>query len=234
MINDVLILGNGLLGSEIQEITGWDYISRKKDGIEFNDPNSYAEFLGGYSIVLNCIAYTNTYSEERLLHWKTNYESVMNLVEIVNKNRQKLIHISTDYIYCYSKEFATEKDVPVHAENWYSYTKLLGDAHVQATCKNYLIIRTSFKPKPFPYSKGVTTQTGNFDYVDIISELIVKLIEKGASGIYNVGTSLKSMYDLATETKPDIKPSDEKIHETMPEDISMNIDKLTKFLEEHD
>ena len=30
----VLILGDGLLGSEIVKQTEWDYMSRKKDGIE--------------------------------------------------------------------------------------------------------------------------------------------------------------------------------------------------------
>ena len=31
----VLIIGDGLLGSEIIKQTGWDYISRKKDQIDF-------------------------------------------------------------------------------------------------------------------------------------------------------------------------------------------------------
>lgn len=233
-MNDVLILGNGLLGSEIKEVTGWDSISRKKDNIDFNDPSSYIGFLDGYSIILNCIAYTHTYSEEKMLHWKTNYVSVMNLVEMINNFQQKLIHISTDYIYSGSKEFASEEDVPVHARNLYSYTKLLGDAYIQAKCNDYLIIRTSFKPRPFPYEKAITTQIGNFDYVDVIAESIVKLIEKDAYGIFNVGTSMKSIYDLAIQTKPDIKPSDERIHESMPEDVTMNTQKMSNFLEEND
>ena len=32
-----LILGYGLLGSELYKQTGWDYISRKKDGIDFTN-----------------------------------------------------------------------------------------------------------------------------------------------------------------------------------------------------
>ena len=35
----VLILGDGLLGSEIGKQTEWDYISRKKDGIDVLDFN---------------------------------------------------------------------------------------------------------------------------------------------------------------------------------------------------
>ena len=37
----ILILGNGLLGSEIQKQTGWDLISRKKDGFDITKPNLY-------------------------------------------------------------------------------------------------------------------------------------------------------------------------------------------------
>ena len=36
-----LILGDGLLGTELVKQTGWDYISRKKDGIDFKDIKTY-------------------------------------------------------------------------------------------------------------------------------------------------------------------------------------------------
>jgi hypothetical protein len=32
---NILILGDGLLGSELIKQTGWDYISRKKNGFDF-------------------------------------------------------------------------------------------------------------------------------------------------------------------------------------------------------
>ena len=35
-----LILGDGLLGSEIQKITSWDYVSRKKDGVDLDNPST--------------------------------------------------------------------------------------------------------------------------------------------------------------------------------------------------
>ena len=36
----VLVLGDGLLGSEIVRQTNWDCISRKKDGFDINDISS--------------------------------------------------------------------------------------------------------------------------------------------------------------------------------------------------
>jgi len=147
-----LILGDGLLGSEIRKQTGWDYISRKKDRIDFTIPGSYSRFIEEYDVVINCIAYTNTIHNEREPHWSVNYTGVIDLVDLCYEFKTKLVQISTDYIYANSKPEASEKDIPVHLENWYTYTKLLADGYVQTMRdKNYLLLRTSFKPNPFPW-----------------------------------------------------------------------------------
>ena len=72
---------------------------------------------------------------------------------------------------------------------------------MQARAGCFLLIRTSFKPNPFPYPEAITTQTGNFDYIDVISTIIIKLINSGAVGVYNVGTDKKTMYELAQKTR---------------------------------
>lgn len=227
-----IVLGYGLLGKEIVKQTNWDYISRGKNGIDFKDINSYSLYIYPNDIVINCIANTDTYSEEREDHWNVNYLGVIDLVKHCNLFGNKLVHISTDYIYAYSVEDAKETDVPVHARNWYSYTKLLADAHIQAMCKNYLIIRTSFKPTPFPYTHALTTQVGNFDYVDKISSMIIDLIEKGAEGVYNVGTERKTHYDLAKKRLPMIEKLDKIISPSMPVNVTMNTEKLERFINE--
>lgn len=226
----MIIIGDGLLGSNIKKITNWDLISRKKDNIDFTDLNTYIHLIESHNQIFNCVGFTDTYSEDKETHWKVNYESVANLVDYCNSTNKKIIHISTDYIYSNSKLNASENDVPVHCANWYGYTKLLSDGYIQLKSKNYLLIRCSFKPNPFPY-ENVVIQQGNFDYVDVISKLIIELINKNANGIYNVGTEVKTMYDLANRTKK-VKILDKKIHETMPTDISMDCLKLNKFLNE--
>ena len=140
----VLVLGDGLLGSELVKQTDWDYISRKKDGIDFTAIETYKHMLDNYDEVINCIAYTNTYDDDRNLYWKVNYEGVANLVDLCNIFEKKMIHISTDYLYTYSKVGATENDVPVHCSNWYGYTKLLADGYVQLKSSNFLLSIFSF------------------------------------------------------------------------------------------
>ena len=91
-------------------------------------------------------------------------------------------------------------------------------------------MRCTHKPEPFPYEKAFINQFGNFDYVSVISNLIIKLIEKDAIGIYNVGTDRKSMYDLAKRTKKDIKPTYNLIDESTPENVTMDISKLKRII----
>jgi len=229
-MSKILILGDGLLGLEIQKQTGWDYISRKKDNFDFTALYTYVDYLKKYDEILNCIGYTDTYSDNKQKHWDINYKGVADLADYCSEYRKKIIHISTDYIYSNSSPNASEKDPPANCPNWYTYTKLLADGHVQLRLLNYLIIRTSFKPRPFPYSEAIL-QFGNFDYVDIVASLIIKLINKNAIGVYNVGTKVKSMGQLAQETNKDIQITNKKIHRSMPLDITMNIDKMKEAFE---
>jgi dTDP-4-dehydrorhamnose reductase len=225
---NVLILGDGILGSEIHKQTGWSYVSRKKDKFSIDEFRSFIP--ESYNIILNCIANTDTYSNDKNSHWDTNYRFVYNLANFCNEKKIKLVHISTDYIYSNSKNLSKETDVPVHCENWYSYTKLLSDGLIQLIANNFLIIRCSHKPNPFPYEFSWIDQIGNFDYVNVISELIVKLIKKDANGVFNVGTDLKNIHDLSLRTK-----QTKKIFSPphVPKNISIDITKMENFLSEN-
>lgn len=222
---NVLVLGDGLLGKEIIRQTGWNYVSRKKDS--FDIKNFESLLSPSYDIIVNCIANTDTYSKYRDVHWQTNCVFVDKLIDYCNDKNIKLVHISTDYIYTNTNELASEFDVPIHSNNWYGYTKLLSDGLVQLRSRNHLIIRCSHKPKPFPFDGAWTDQVGNFDYVDVISDLIIKLIKKGSNGVFNVGTERKTIYDLANQTKK-VKPIQSPDY--VPKNISMNLKKLKEEL----
>ena len=228
MDNKILILGDGCLGSELHKQTGWDYISRKKSpGCEANVFNQWSSLLTHYHTIINCIAYTTTFSTEKTQHWDINYKFVSELVDYCNKTNKKLVHISTDYVYTNSKEFASENDVPIHGDNWYSYTKLLADAYIELRSNNYLICRGTHKPKPFPYKKAWINQIGNFDYVDVMAYLIILLINKNIEGIVNIGTESKSMFRLALQTsRPEacFKPAE------TPDNTTMDLLKLNNIL----
>ena len=221
----VLVLGDGLLGTEIIKQTGWDCISRKKDG--FDITISSFNCLLEYDTIINCIAYTDTYSDDKEKHWDVNYKSVILLANYCSFHNIKLVHISSDYVYTNSVENASENDVPVHGRNWYSYTKLLGDSYIQLNKEN-LVLRGTHKQFPFKHPQAWINQIGNFDYVSIIAKIIIDLVKSKSTGLFNIGTELKTMYDLAKRTNPNVGPiinTDNKI----PKNVSMNINKLNNF-----
>jgi dTDP-4-dehydrorhamnose reductase len=232
-----LVLGDGLLGKEIVKQTGWDFISRKKDGFDINkdfDLDDYiidnydsTIFWRKYDTIINCIANTNTYSTDKDSHWNANYVFVDKLIKYCNNLGIKLVHISTDYVYTNSNNNASENDVPVHCNNWYGYTKLLGDALVQLQSNDYLVCRCTHKPTPFPYDSAWIDQVGNFDYVDKISSLIIDCVNNNLSGVYNVGTETKTIYELAKETK-NVNKIFSPIN--VPKNTSMNLSKMNLSL----
>jgi dTDP-4-dehydrorhamnose reductase len=225
-----LILGYGRLGKELVAQTQWHYIARSIDGFDFCNIKSYSYLLDDYQTIINCIADTNTYSNDRQNHLNVNFKAVCDLVDYCNITNKKLCQISTDYVYANSVENASEEDIPVHARTWYTYSKLLADGYIQARSKDYLIIVCSFKQNPWPYLKA-PARTGNFDYTEKIAQLIIKLINKGASGIFNVGTKPKRLYDLAKESNPDVV-LDTNTDPNMPQNVIMNLSKMKEFLNE--
>jgi hypothetical protein len=225
MKNNVLVLGDGLLGRELINQTNWDYVSRSKDGFDVNHLDEF--ILSNYSIVINCISHTDTYDKDRELHWNVNCKFVDKLIDYCNEHFIKLIHISTDYVYSNSIPFASENDVPVHCNNWYGYTKLLSDGLIQLRSEDYLLIRCSHKPSPFVYDSAWIDYVGNFDYVDTIASLIIDCVNKDLSGVYNVGTDVKTMFDLANETNV-VESSFTPSH--IPNNLSMDLTKLKSSL----
>jgi dTDP-4-dehydrorhamnose reductase len=227
-----VILGNGILGKELAKQTGWDILSRSVDGLDLRHITTWAHLLLPYDTIINCIAHTKTYDDNKQLHWDINYKAVVELADYCNLHGKKLVHVSTDYVYTNSFGAPDEDSVPVHQATYYAYTKLLADGYIELKAKNYLILRGTHKPTPFPFKGAWTNHLGNFDYVDVIASFYIKLIENNKTGLFNVGTEFKSMYRLAQETNPDVSPiRNEDIR--VPLDVSMDVKKLNKFLDEN-
>lgn len=218
-----LVLGYGLLGKEIVRQTGWEYVDRSRGFDITRNSAEWVHLFHGYDEIVNCVAHTDTYGKDKQPHWDTNYIGTQRLVGVCNYVGAKLIHVSSDYVFSNSFE-RTESSVPVHACNWYSYTKLLADAHVESSCMKYLILRATHKPTPFPYDKAWVDQVGNFDYVDVIADLMIKAIVQGLTGTYNLGTETKTMYDLALKTNESVVPASNG--GDYPKNVSMDTSKF--------
>jgi hypothetical protein len=224
-----VVLGDGLLGSSVIGLSGWHYISRSKDDIDITKPSSWKNLIPiGTTEIINLIANTNTYSNDVRKMYDVNYHGVVSLVQFCNDMKIKLVHYSTDYVYEGSTTNAKEtyKEKPT---THYAISKWLADRYIIEHSDNYLICRGSQKPDPFPYESAWSDLMGNFDYPDVIAEIFIKMIKNGATGLYNIGTETKSMYDLAKQTNPNVTSIIAPSH--VPKDVTMDLTKMKQFLD---
>jgi dTDP-4-dehydrorhamnose reductase len=141
----------------------------------------------------------------------------------------KIVYISTDYVYPGKKGQYSEID-GVYPVNKYAWSKLGGECAVMMY-DNSLILRMAMIEYPFPHSKAFTdlykSNIWNFE----AAKIVFKLIERNATGIFNIGEERKSIYDFVSQKDFSIlKYSKNDIRENTPDDISMNLKKLQTLL----
>ena len=147
-----------------------------------------------------------------------------NLVKEAEKQKIKLIYISTNYVYPGLKGNYREND-PLKPWNNYSWSKLGGECAVQMY-SNSLIIRLCMTEKPFLHKKAYANVRTNFLFQEDAAKIILKIIKQ--KGTINVGGPSQTVYNFAKKYNKKIK----KIYSKgeFPKKIDMNLDKLKKLL----
>lgn len=217
----VTILGDGILGTELNKLTGWKVLSRKKNNFLVDLFDKY--LLNVKGTIVNCIANTDTYSNDKSSHYYINFLFPLALSEFCNKNKIKLVHISTEFVYAGNKPSAKESDLPIPHNSYYAKFKLLADQYINTLYPQFLICRLLHKPNPFPHKEVWRVKTSG-DTVNKIAPLLINLIEKNASGIINVGTGNKCLSKLAPTSKIITPPPH------IPTNTTMNLTKLKYYL----
>jgi len=235
--------GSGILGTELQKyldcwapshdefniICGATELSQELTTIEH-------DLVKKAKAIIHCAAYTNVPGAEqnKKAVVEANIIGTRNIVNFARRYGRRVIYISTDYVYdgCgYPEGYKeTGKTNPI---NFYGFTKLAAEVFLDS--KKDLIIRTSFKPNDLwktKYNSAFIDLYTSSDYVDVIAKDIILAIENNLTGIINIGTERKSIYELATRRRSKYiqKISINDIKDVkMPSDISMNIDKFLDF-----
>jgi dTDP-4-dehydrorhamnose reductase len=188
MNNKILLTGgSGLLGKELQKYINCYAPSHK----ELDIKKPIQEDINVH-VVIHCAAYTDVAKAEKEKEecFKTNVIGTKNLVNAFPN--AYFVYISSEYVK--------------NSVNFYSHTKKMGeDIVLKKPYGDILIIRTLFKPRPFPYEYAFFDQWTTGDYVDVIAPIIVTHILNHERGIIDVGTGRKTMFQLAHQTKPNIK-----------------------------
>lgn len=181
--------GSGLLGQELQKYLKVYAPSSKQ--LDINNIKA----IKHYDLIIHSAAYTDVVKAETETE-KCYFTNVVGSANLVNH------YLTTPFVYI-SSEYAN------NPQNVYSRTKLMAEIYIQIFHQRHLIIRTLFKPNPFPWDKAFTDQYTQGDYLDIIAPMIARAIEtwdKKTSKTVYVGTGRKTMYDLAKRTRPNILP----------------------------
>lgn len=185
--------GSGLLGTEIQKhVRVYAPSHRELDFVKCRTPK------GEFDLIVHSGAYTDVVKAEveRIQCLEANVNGTFNLLRT---------YPGVPFVYI-SSEYAKK---PV---NHYSWTKKIAEDIVKTlgegkTGSPYLIIRTLFKPVPFPFKKAFVDQWTRGDEVTIIAPLIIRAIRrwnKITNKLIYVGTGRKRIIDIARKSRPDV------------------------------
>jgi hypothetical protein len=227
----VLFGGSGLLGTSLRDLDG-ELVTPSHSQVDIRETNSVNAYLAAEKpdIVLHAAACTHTTNIEAqpAEAIRTNIAGTANVALACLELNIRLVYLSTDYIYKGDKGNYRETD-EILPFNKYAWTKLGGEASA-ACVPNHLIIRTSFGPSVFPFTKAFTDKWVSKDYVDILAPMILKAAKSPLLGVLNLGTDRKPVYDWAIKRNPSVTGMrrDQSAHDT-PYDTSFNLQKWIEY-----
>lgn len=189
-MSDLKIWMTGARGKLGQELTKCLQVDTRRIDITKEVPKF------NFDLIIHAAAYTDVAMAEVNLNkcFLTNVNGTFNVVRTYKDT--PFVYISTEYAK--------------HPLGVYAITKYLGEEVVRQFCPHYLILRTLFKPNPWPFPYAYEDQYTQGDYVDVIAELIankVKSWDKQTSETCLIGTGRKTMLELARRTRTDVLPN---------------------------
>jgi len=152
--------------------------------------------------------------ENRDIAWKINVNGARNVARACKVHRAKLVFFSSDYVFDGAAGPYCETDAP-HPISVYGETKLAAESFIRETLEDHLIVRTTIVygyevlGKNFCYRlintlkagqriKVPADQSGSPTYARNLAEIVVDLLNKGRTGVYNVaGKDLVDRYDFS-------------------------------------
>jgi dTDP-4-dehydrorhamnose reductase len=230
--------GGGRLGNEIRNLLP-GIIAPDLPDFDITRRNDVERIFDEFKpkLVIHAAAYTNVSMAEKdkSACWDVNVGGTRNVVREVMSRDVFLIHISTDYVFWGDTGMYKEDDPVGPVRNYYSLSKLAAES-ISQLAERHLVIRTSFRPREWPYNTAFTDLYTSQDYVDIIAPEIVQAVNRFQDIPYNIihiATERKSVYELAKRRKPDVLPALRcDVGVDLPEDISMDISRWKKLKEE--
>jgi dTDP-4-dehydrorhamnose reductase len=221
--------GNGRLGKELKTLLT-NVVAPPSQDLDVTNPASLERVIEQHkpTLLVHAAAYTNVSGaeSEKAKCWQVNVVGTRNLVKAALAHNLPLVHISTDYVFYGDKGMYREDDPLGPVRNYYALTKLVAEESVRLLPK-HLVIRTSFRPREWPYPNAFDDIYTSQDYVDIIAPeiaLAIQNLEQIHYETLHIATERKSVYDLAKRRKPDVqRGSKANANVSLPDDISLDV-----------
>jgi dTDP-4-dehydrorhamnose reductase len=220
--------GTGRLGREFQRILP-GIVAPPHAELDVIRPDTIEAALERFQpeVLVHAAAYTNVAAaeQERDVCWRVNVDGTRNVIRLAARRGIFLVHISTDYVFAGTQGMYREEDPLGPVCNYYALSKLVAEEMVRLA-PEYLIIRTSFRPREWPYPVAFTDVYTSQDYVDIIAPAIALAITHCHEIPYDtlhIATERKSAYELAKRRNPNVQSGSKgQTGVALPNDISLD------------
>lgn len=178
-------------------------------------------------VIVHAAACTDMAAAERdrARCWAVNVSGTRHVALAARAIGARLIHISTDYVFDGQRGNYAEEDPPGCPTTYYGLTKLVAEEAARL-CPAHLIVRTSFRPSPFPHPVAFSDLYTGQDYLDVIAPEIALAVSRSAEihdDTLHIATERKSVLELARRRHPQVREgrrADSAL--PLPADVSLN------------
>ena len=148
-MSSIALLGaGGMLGQDIARVFPSDTLTSFTRGdLDITDAEAVGQSLEGFDFVINAAAYTKVdqAETERDEAFAINSLGPKNVAEACRELGQKLIHVSTDYVFDGRATTPYSEDHSLNPQSVYGQSKAEGERHVLAAHpENTIIVRTAW------------------------------------------------------------------------------------------
>lgn len=229
--------GSGCLGTELRRLIP-GIIAPARAELDILEAEAVERAMVRYApdVVVHAAAYTDVRGAEteRAACWAANVGGTRNVVAALPP-AATLVQISTDYVFDGSRGMYREEDPPGPPVNYYALSKLVAE-EVARMAPRHLVIRTSFRPREWPYPVAFTDVFTSQDYVDVVAPALALAIRHAPTLPFrtlHIATERKSVYELARRRRPDVRPGTRtEAGVRLPEDVSLDVSRWARVEDE--
>lgn len=230
--------GSGRLGRELRVLLP-DAAAPTRAELDVTDPGSVAAAVARHrpDVVVHAAGWTDVAGAERDRAgcWRANVLGTRHVAEACAAAGAVLVHVSTDYVFWGDADAARaarggyrEDDPTGPVRNVYALSKLAAEDEARRAPR-HLIVRTSFRPRAWPYPTAFTDVRTSQAYVDelapdlaLLARHAAALVDAGERVLHVVGPPT-TVFELARRRAPEVAPAAKSAAGVqLPDDVVLN------------